>query len=144
MSGVTHATIAVAALFGEQENMVLVGHSYAGMIITGVAETMEKSISSFVMLDAFFPETGEALVDLQPPAVRDGLLAAQRNGGSAIPPRPAATFNINEKDRAWVDAQCTPHPLVNALKKLALTRARERIANKAFIRLGACAVSSYL
>jgi pimeloyl-ACP methyl ester carboxylesterase len=110
MSGVTHATIAVAALFGEQENMVLVGHSYAGMIITGVAETMEKSISSFVMLDAFFPETGEAPVDLQPPAVRDGLLAAQRNGGSAIPPRPAATFNINEKDRAWVDAQCTPHP----------------------------------
>jgi pimeloyl-ACP methyl ester carboxylesterase len=65
MSGVTHATIAVAALFGEQENMVLVGHSYAGMIITGVAETMEKSISSFVMLDAFFPETGEAPVDLQ-------------------------------------------------------------------------------
>ena len=111
MSGVTHATIAVAVLFGEQENMVLVGHSYAGMIITGVAEKMEKSISSFVMLDAFFPETGEAPVDLQPPAVRDGLLAAQRNGGSAIPPRPAATFNINEKDRAWVDAQCTPHPL---------------------------------
>ena len=71
--------------------MVLVGHSYAGMIITGVAEKMEKSISSFVMLDAFFPETGEAPFDLQPPAVRDGLLAAQRNGGSgggaAAPPR---------------------------------------------------------
>ena len=39
--------------------------SNAGMIITGVAEKMEKSISSFVMLDAFFPETGEAPVDLQ-------------------------------------------------------------------------------
>src|ERR1700722_14072551 len=95
MSGVTHATIAVAALFGEQENMVLVGHSYAGMIITGVAETMEKSISSFVMLDAFFPETGEAPVDLQPPAVRDGLLAAQRNGGSAIPPRPRHSLRVS-------------------------------------------------
>jgi pimeloyl-ACP methyl ester carboxylesterase len=133
MSGVTHATIAVAALFGEQENMVLVGHSYAGMIITGVAETMEKSISSFVMLDAFFPETGEAPVDLQPPAVRDGLLAAQRNGGSAIPPRPAATFNINEKDRAWVDAQCTPHPLKCFIEAGTHTGARAH-RQKAFIR----------
>ena len=48
--------------------MVLVGHSYAGMVVTGVAEKVEKSIASIVMLDAFFPETGEALVDLQPPA----------------------------------------------------------------------------
>jgi pimeloyl-ACP methyl ester carboxylesterase len=131
MSSVTHATIAVAALFGEQENMVLVGHSYAGMIITGVAEKMEKSISSFVMLDAFFPETGEAPVDLQPPAVRDGLLAAQRNGGSAIPPRPAATFNINEKDRAWVDAPASAQMLYRSWHSHGRASAS---ANKAFIR----------
>ena len=68
----------------------------AGMIITGVAEKMEKSISSFVMLDAFFPETGEAPVaTLQPPAVRDGLLAAERNGGSAIPPRPRHSLPVS-------------------------------------------------
>jgi pimeloyl-ACP methyl ester carboxylesterase len=54
----------------ELNNIVLVGHSYAGMVISGVAEKMEKSIASVVMLDAFFPETGEALVDLQPPQVR--------------------------------------------------------------------------
>jgi pimeloyl-ACP methyl ester carboxylesterase len=46
----------------ELNNVVLVGHSYAGMVISGVAEKMEKSIGSFVMLDGFFPETGEALV----------------------------------------------------------------------------------
>jgi pimeloyl-ACP methyl ester carboxylesterase len=86
----------------ELKNVVLVGHSYAGMVITGVAEQMEKSITSFVMLDAFFPETGEATVDLQPPAVRDGFLAAQRNGAFAVPARPAAMFNVNEKDRAWL------------------------------------------
>ena len=74
----------------ELNNVVLVGHSYAGMVISGVAEKMEKSIGSFVMLDAFFPETGEALVDLQPPQVRDSFLAAERNGALAMPPRPAA------------------------------------------------------
>ena len=44
----------------ELNNVVLVGHSYAGMVISGVAEKMEKSIGSFVMLDGFFPE-GEKL-----------------------------------------------------------------------------------
>ena len=40
-----------------------------------------------------------------PPAARDSFLAAERNGALAMPPRPAAMFNVNEKDRAWVDAQ---------------------------------------
>jgi pimeloyl-ACP methyl ester carboxylesterase len=118
----------------ELNNVVLVGHSYAGMVVTGVAEKMEKSIASIVMLDAFFPETGEALVDLQPPQVRDSFLAAERNGALAMPPRPAAMFKVNEKDRAWVDVQCTPHPLKCFLQRLTLTRARERIGKKTYIR----------
>ena len=52
----------------ELNDVVLVGHSYGGMVISGVAERLEKSILSFVMLDAFFPETGQALIDLQPPS----------------------------------------------------------------------------
>jgi hypothetical protein len=110
------------------DNVVLVGHSYGGMVISGVAEKLEESISSFVMLDAFFPETGQAVVDLQSPPRRDALLAAERNGESTIPPRSAAYFNVNEKDRAWVDAQCTPQPLKCFFQKLTLTGARERLA----------------
>jgi pimeloyl-ACP methyl ester carboxylesterase len=115
-------------------NVVLVGHSYAGMVISGVAGKLEKSIFSFVMLDAFSPETGQALVDLQPPAIRENFLVAARNGALTIPPRPAAMFNLNEKDRAWVDAQCTPHPIKCFLQNLTLTRARERVGIRAFIR----------
>jgi pimeloyl-ACP methyl ester carboxylesterase len=118
----------------ELKDVVLVGHSYAGMVISGVAEKMEKAIGSFVMLDAFFPESGQSLVDLQPPAVRDAFLAAERGGASVMPPRPAAMFNVNERDRAWVDAQCTPHPIKCFTQKLVLTGARERIAKKAYIR----------
>ena len=118
----------------ELNDVVLVGHSYAGMVISGVAEKMEKSISSFVLLDAFFPESGQALIDLAPPPVRDAFLAAERDGAASIPPRSAAMFNVNERDRAWVDAQCTPQPLKCGLQKLTLTGARERIAKKAYIR----------
>ncbi len=118
----------------ELNDVVLVGHSYGGMVISGVAEKMEKFIASFVMLDAFFPATGEALADLAAPTVRDGFLAAERNGASTIPPRSAAMFKVNEKDRAWVDAQCTPQPIKCVLEKLSLTGASERIAKKAYIR----------
>jgi len=114
----------------ELNSVVLVGHSYGGMVISGVAEQMEKSIASFVMLDAFMPENGQSLVDLQPLAPREAILAAERQGATSLPPRPAEFFKLNEKDRAWVDAQCTPQPIKCFLQKLTLTGARERIAKK--------------
>ena len=39
-------------------------------------------------------------------------------------------FNVNERDRAWVDAQCTPQPVKCGLQKVTLTGARERIAKR--------------
>jgi pimeloyl-ACP methyl ester carboxylesterase len=121
----------------ELKNVVLVGHSYGGMVISGVAEKMEKSIASFVMLDAFMPENGQAVIDMQPRAAREPILAAEREGATALPPRPAELFKVNEKDRAWVDAQCTPQPIKCFLQKLTLTGARERIPKKTYIRAAA-------
>ena len=118
----------------ELNNVVLVGHSYGGMVISGVVEKMEKAIASIVMLDAFVPGDGQAIVDLQPPAMRDTIAAARRDGAQTLPPRSAAIFKVNDKDCAWVDAQCTPQPLDCFVQKLALTGARERIARKAYIR----------
>ncbi len=45
------------------EDVVLVGHSYGGMVISGVAERMERAISSIVYLDAFYPDDGKSLSD---------------------------------------------------------------------------------
>ena len=115
-------------------NVVLVGHSYGGMVISGVAEKMEKSIASFIMLDAFMPENGQSVIDIWPPAMREGLLAAERGGATTVPPRAAELFKVNEKDRAWVDAQCTPQPIKSFFQKLPLTGARERIGKKTYIR----------
>src|SRR6185312_7608074 len=49
------------------ENVVLVGHSYAGFVISGVAEKVLPSISSIVFLDAFLPQNGERVIDTAPP-----------------------------------------------------------------------------
>lgn len=46
------------------EDIILVGHSYGGMIITGVAAKMPERISRLVYLDAALPETGQSLFDV--------------------------------------------------------------------------------
>ena len=80
----------------ELNDVVLVGHSYAGMVISGVAEKMEKSISSFVLLDTFFPESGQALIDIAPPPVRDTFWprsAMARRAYRHAPPRCSMSTN---------------------------------------------------
>jgi pimeloyl-ACP methyl ester carboxylesterase len=124
----------------ELKDVVLVGHSYGGMVISGVAEKMEKAIVSFVMLDAFMPENGQSVIDIWPAPMREGLLAAECGGATTVPPRAAEAFKVNEKDRAWVDAQCTPQPIKCFTQKLTLTGARERIAKKSYIRAAGVAI----
>jgi pimeloyl-ACP methyl ester carboxylesterase len=118
----------------ELSSVVLVGHSYGGMVISGVAEKMEKAIASLVMLDAFMPENGQGVLDIYPPPMRESVQAALRSGATTMPPRSAALFKVNEKDSPWVDAQCTPQPIQTFVQKLTLTGARDRIAKKTYIR----------
>ena len=47
---------------------------------------------------------------------------------------PAAVFRVNEKDRAWVDAKCTPQPIATLTDTIELTGARDKIAKKSYIR----------
>jgi pimeloyl-ACP methyl ester carboxylesterase len=105
--------------------IVLVGHSYAGMVITGVAEQLQKRIAAIVYLDAFMPADGQSLYDLtHTPAQTE----------KAIPPRPAAYFNVNAADSAWVDSKLTPHPTQCFTEKLKVTGAYQAIPKKVYIR----------
>jgi pimeloyl-ACP methyl ester carboxylesterase len=115
-------------------DVVLVGHSYAGLVISAAAEEAAAAIRALVFLDAFVPQSGERMLDITTPASREAILAAQQHGEMTVAPRPAAFFRVNEKDRAWVDAMCTPHPLAAMLEKVTLAGARERVARKAYIR----------
>jgi pimeloyl-ACP methyl ester carboxylesterase len=52
-----------------EDVVILVGHSYAGMIISGVAETNPTQIRRLVFLDGFIPENGQSVLDLLPPEI---------------------------------------------------------------------------
>jgi len=134
----THITDIVNVLKWERlSDVVLCGHSYGGLVVSGVAEQMAQAINSIVFLDAFVPDNGDAMDNLTAQAVRDALKSATERGDLAVPPRSAAAFLVNEKDQAWVDAMCVPQPIGTMTEKMALTGARERIGKKSYIRASA-------
>jgi pimeloyl-ACP methyl ester carboxylesterase len=131
----THITdIANLMKYERLEDVVLCGHSYGGFVISGVADQMERAIASLVFLDAFYPDNGQAVVDITRPQIREAVATAMKTGRPGIPAPAAAMFGVNEKDRAWVDALCGPQPLATFTDKIALSGARERIAKKTYIR----------
>ena len=120
--------------YEELWGFVLVGHSYGGCVISGVAEAMPDAVHAMVFLDAFIPDNGDSTLDLVQPAVQDVIRGALARGETTVPVRDAAAFKVNEKDRAWVDSLATPQPIATMTEKLTLTGARERIPNKTYIR----------
>ncbi len=130
-----HIADVVNVIHGERlSDIVLVGHSYGGCVVSGVAEIVPNKIKSIVFLDAFIPDNGVATVDMVQPAVKEIILAAQARGETIVPVRNAAAFNVNEKDRAWVDSLAAPQPIRTMTEKLKLTGARDAIARKTYIR----------
>ncbi len=119
----------------ELSGIVLCGHSYGGMVIAGVANRAANRISSLVYLDAFVPENGQALLDFMPAdrvaQFRDGV--REKGAGWLIPPIPAASFDVNPADRAWVDRLCVPHPLACFEQQLLLPDAFARVAKRTYI-----------
>jgi pimeloyl-ACP methyl ester carboxylesterase len=115
-------------------DIVLVGHSYGGLIISGVAEEMRDAIGSIVFLDALVPENGDSMATKASQPIRETIAGLAEKGEKVMKPVPAAAFRMNEKDRAWVDAMCTPHPVGTLTDKITVTGAHDSIAKKAYIR----------
>jgi pimeloyl-ACP methyl ester carboxylesterase len=93
------------------KDVVLVGHSYGGMVITGVADRAPKRIAKLVYLDAFVPENGKAAADYIVPERAAGMRAAAKATGM-VPPPPMSLWGITDpKDIAWIKPREAPHPL---------------------------------
>lgn len=114
-------------------DVVLVGHSYAGLVISGVAEQVD-SIASIIYLDAVVPKVDSSFYDYSPPQVQKALDALVAKGEIGRPPVPAAVFGVNPDDRAWVDSLLTPHPIKSITDMVKISGAAERIGRKTYIR----------
>jgi len=95
-------------------DVILVGHSFAGISISGVADRMPERIRHLVYLDALLLQSGQKVFDIIPPdlAAARRELAMQTSQGLSLPaPEPAALGVTDEVDAQWVNENCTPHPL---------------------------------
>jgi pimeloyl-ACP methyl ester carboxylesterase len=119
----------------ELSDVVLCGHSYGGCVVSGVADRIPEKISALVYLDAFVPQDGQSLHDTLPPEARNEQIEAAKKVGEGwkTPPIPAEAFNVNPRDRDWVDRQSTPHPLACFQQPLRLTGAMNRIEHIVYI-----------
>src|SRR5262249_34518143 len=98
-------------------DIILVGHSYGGIVINGVAEHVADKISSIVFLDAFLPQNGESLIEKASANTKGVINAALEHNDISIKSPPAAAFGVEENDRAWVDSKVTPQPIATFTEK---------------------------
>jgi pimeloyl-ACP methyl ester carboxylesterase len=87
----------------ELRDIVLIGHSYGGIVATGVADRARDRIAQLIYLDAFVPKDGQALIDLVPERERIRMRDAVKNGdGWRLPPNPSSP-DTSPEDLAWVN-----------------------------------------
>jgi pimeloyl-ACP methyl ester carboxylesterase len=98
----------------ELSNVILVGHSFGGLAISGTADVMPDRIRHLVYLDSLMVEGGKSPFDSLPP----DIVAARRkaaeetSGGLSLPAPPPSAFGVSDaKDTDWVKRRLTPHPL---------------------------------
>lgn len=102
----------VAALFRWQDlrDVVLVGHSYGGMITTGVATQYADRIAHLVYLDAFVPTRDhESAQDMSIPSRRAEMAKAAAGDGH-VAPNGFERWSENPETIAWLKKMATPHP----------------------------------
>ena len=126
----------------ELTDVILCGHSYGGMVISGVADRLPGRIRALVYLDAFVPEHGQSLIGLirqaLPPEVAAVFLGsfhgtALQNHSGLMAPIPAEMFGIKPENRAWVDRRCVPQPLATFEMPLLLSGAGAAVAQRVYI-----------
>jgi pimeloyl-ACP methyl ester carboxylesterase len=131
----THVQDVVNAVEWEELNdFVLVGHSYGGMVVTAAAEQIWRKVSAIVYLDAFIPESGQALAELNGDGARAALEQRAVATGGYLPPIPAKVFGIEERNQARVDAKCTKQPAKTFLERVPVASAYTRIPKKMYLR----------
>jgi pimeloyl-ACP methyl ester carboxylesterase len=116
-------------------DVVLVGHSYAGMVISGVAEQAAERLAHLAYFDAFVPGDGQALADFQSAGAHERYaeLARVKGNGYGLPPF-SRTFGVTrEEDLAWMDSRLGLQPLKTFLDPVRLSSPQARQLPRTYI-----------
>jgi pimeloyl-ACP methyl ester carboxylesterase len=121
----THVADVVSLQHHEDlRDVVLAGHSYGGMVVTGVADRAPDRVAQLVYLDAVIPRDGESLADVFPEFATAMRAAVRVVDGVEVLATLADVlddFGVRDpRDRAWLRARLSPHPWRTFEQRLAL------------------------
>jgi pimeloyl-ACP methyl ester carboxylesterase len=141
-----HITDVVNVLtFEDLRDVVLVGHSSSGAVITGVADRVPAQIAQVVYLDAFVPENGQAVIDLIAPERRqmmEALVKAEGDGWllPRFAPPPWETIVreywgvTDEHDVRWMLDRLVPTPFGHFRDPVQRTNPEAEQLSRAYVR----------
>jgi pimeloyl-ACP methyl ester carboxylesterase len=110
----THVQDVVDAVLAEDEPVVLVGHSYAGLVVREAADLVRDQIQRVVLVEGWAGPDGTSMFGLAPEWFADGIrqMAEQSGEGWRIPAPAAATVGVSDpEDASWLESRLTEHPL---------------------------------
>jgi pimeloyl-ACP methyl ester carboxylesterase len=120
--------------YEDLQNVILVGHSYGSMVITGVAEAAAQRLDHLVFLDAFIPQDGQSLFDTIPDQGAAMRKIAAESGDGWKVSLSQATFGVtDEADVAWISARMTPQPLRTFEEPVQLTNPAAHALPRSYI-----------
>jgi pimeloyl-ACP methyl ester carboxylesterase len=131
----THITdVANTILWEDLFDVILVGHSYGGMVITGAADQLPERIKTLVYLDALVPQNGSTLFTLRPEYLQSFVSQIGAAQGALVPPRPGSAFDTAlPEDWAWMDSKTTPHPFACFSQSIRLTGRFSSVPRRLYI-----------
>lgn len=110
--------------FEDLQDVILVGHSFGGSVISGVADRMPERLAHLVYLDAMLLEDGQSTWDSAPLELVEKYRAQadETSGGLSVPPPDPTYFGITDPDmQALVARKTTPHPFATYTEPLRLS-----------------------
>lgn len=117
----THIGEVVDVVTSLDHEVILVGHSYAGMVVSGVADALPSQIRALVYVDAYVPNSGDSMWSLTTQRFRDLIAAGAEADGlnSAPPPKNDPRFR--------------PHPIGAFLQSITLSGRWREVPRKTYV-----------
>lgn len=135
----THIADVVGLIEAEElQGVVLVGHSYGGLVVTGAADALlarsPARLRQIVYVDAMVPLPGECWSSRHDESTKAARQAAARASGlNALPPPDPSAFGLDAADRDWLIRRQGPHPFNAYLEPLHVDGERLATVPRAFI-----------
>ncbi len=131
-----------AIVYEELDEVILVGHSYGGMVITGVADRIRNRIKKLIYIAAVLPKSGESMFDAVGPEISSCLTeAARQNNGWEVPAGAPQGYGIYAADIVeWFEQMSTPQSIKSFEQKLHLQNSSHSIVEKVYVKCAEDAV----